>query len=299
MSCDASFRATSARGHRRARRCALGLILGLLSAVGCVPPAAVGQYATAASTTMAQFPSLAGDAYQSCLRFETYRAQAQGDGWTDDTIARAHCAARDSAVARVIGVSRVLDAYFTALAALADDGVIRYDTSFDVLDAALAHDAGLDATQVTAVGGLAKFLASAATDGYRRKQLRRAIATQNENVRVVVGALEQIVGEDFANALDVERLAATIYYRTAIDRGLDREPAAVVLLRDVRDDRLTTLRKKRDALHDYVHALDVVRAGHQQLFDARGKLDSKRLAANLAAYGTQMRRAVAGLANAF
>ena len=246
----------------------------------CVQPSEVGRFAKSASETTAEFPPVAKDMYASCLRFEAYKAQRLS-GWYDNESLRMPCASRDSAIAGVLAANKVLGAYFSALAKLADDNVVSTDREIGGL-AAIVKKSGLNAAQVDAVAELTKYLTSTLLDAYRRGKIGDAVASQNGNVVLVTNGLRDIISRDYRQILDIEARAANDFYHASVNESRDREPlAAVLVLRD-RDDRIVELAKKREAIAAYVRALDAVRDGHQKLYDHRNDLRAKVLSAELA-----------------
>jgi hypothetical protein len=276
------------------------IILGIMGiASGCVRTGGVGSYARAAGETAAEFPALAEEMTASCVRLEGYREAREGKGWSDAADLEKRCADRGRAVRRAVTVDGVLAGYFAALGALAESRVVKYDASIDDLADALEDDARLDGTKVRAVSDLAKFTASVATDGYRHLTLTRAIEDQNANVGVVIDALTDIVGKDYANILDLEVAGMDAFYRSALVEGAAREPLAAILVRDRRDERAAELRKKRAALDAYVKALATMKKGHQRLYDSRRDLDARRVASELADYAAQLEKLVSALKDAY
>ena len=218
--------------------------------------------------------------YASCLRFEGYKAQRSAGGWYDDESLRARCASRDTAVAGVLAANRILSAYFSALARLADDKFGSADPEIGRL-AVVATKSGLNQAQVNAVGALAKYLTSTAIDVYRRQKLQDAIASQNGNVMFVTLGLRDVINQDYRRVLAIEARAANDFYHASINEGRGREPlAAILVLRD-RDEKMLELRKRGEALDAYVRALDAVRNGHQKLYEHRTQLRARQVSAEL------------------
>lgn len=265
----------------------------------CVRPAAVGRYARAAGKTTAEFPALAADMQASCLRLEGYRESREGAGWFDRADLEPRCAERRKVVNRTVAVERVLAGYFTALAGLADGKVVAYEGSIDNLAGSLEDDAHLDRKRVRAVADLAAFAASVGTDGYRHARLTSVIEKQNANVAIVIDALTQIVGTDYASILGVEEAGMESYYRSALAEGAEHEPLAALIVHDTYDSRATALAEKRSALSAYVKALATMKAGHQKLYESRHDLDAKALAAELAGYAAQLEDMIPALHKAF
>jgi hypothetical protein len=235
----------------------------------------------------------------SCVRLEGYREAREGSGWYDEADLAKRCAARERAVKRAVAVDRVLASYFTALGALADDKVVKYDAAVDDLSDALVDDAGLDADKVRAMSDLAAFTASVATNGYRHFELTRVIEEQNANVIAVIDALDDIVGTDYANILDLEAAGMDAFYRAALTEGAAREPLAAILVRDERAERARALGAERAAVDAFVKSLATMKKGHQRLFEERHDLDAKKLAGELADYAATLEKLVPDLQKAF
>lgn len=277
----------------------------MVVASGCVRTGSVGSYARAAGKTAAEFPALAEDMTASCVRLEEFRAAREGEGdgagyrWYDYSDLEKRCADRKSAVRRAVTVDRVLASYFTALGALADGKVVRYDASIDRLADALEDDAKLDREKVRAVADLAAFTASTTADGYRHLKLTKVIEEQNGNVAAVIDALAEVVGTDYANILELEATGMDAFYRSALAEGAEREPLAAILVRDRRDEHAAELREKRSALDAYVKALATMKKGHQRLYDSRHDLDARELAGELADYAAQLEKMIPALRDAF
>jgi hypothetical protein len=274
------------------RAVSLCVVLG-----GCLPPSEVGRFARSASEATADFPPVAREMYASCLRFEGYKAQ-RTSGWYDNESLRMPCASRDTAVAGVLAANKVLSAYFSALAKLADDQIVSADREIGGL-ATIVKKSGLNDAQVDAVAELTKYVTSAAIDAYRRGKIADAIASQNGNVVLVITGLRTIISRDYRQILNIESRAANDFYRSAVTEHREREPLAAILVLNDRDDRVSELRKRTEAVDAYVRALDAVRAGHQKLYDNRNKLRAKVLAAELRDHSATLERIARQLEQAF
>jgi hypothetical protein len=235
--------------------------------------------------------------YASCLRFEGYKAQ-RITGWYDNESRLLQCASRDTAVAGVLAANKVLSAYFSALAKLADDQVLSADREIGGL-AVIVKKSGLDDAQVDAVAELTKYLTSTAIDTYRRGKIGDAVASQNANVVLVTTGLRTIISRDYRQILNIEARAANDFYRAALTENREREPLAAILVLKDRDERVGELRKKTEAIDAYVRALDAVRAGHEKLFEHRNKLRAKVLASELRDQAEMLERISRQLEKAF
>jgi hypothetical protein len=281
----------------RTRHCSKALVIGSLAFTACLPPSEVGRFAKSASEATAEFPPVAREMYASCVRFEGYKAQ-RITGWYDNESRLLQCASRDTAVAGVLAANKVLSAYFSALAELADDRIISADREIGGL-AVIVKKSGLEDAQVDAVAELTKYLTSTAIDTYRRGKIGDAVASQNGNVVLVTTGLRTIISRDYRQILNIEARAANDSYHAAVADNREREPLAAILVLKDRDERAAELRKKTEAIDAYVRALDAVRAGHQKLYEHRNKLRAKVLAAELRGQAEELDRISRQLEKAF
>ncbi|HEY3258374.1 MAG TPA: hypothetical protein VGJ64_05920 [Gemmatimonadaceae bacterium] len=281
----------------RIRHCSAALAVGSFALTACLPPSEVARFAKSASEATAEFPPVAREMYASCIRFEGYKEQ-RTTGWYDNDTRLLQCASRDTAVAGVLAANKVLSAYFSTLAELADDRVVSADREIGGL-AVIVKKSGLDDAQVDAVAELTKYLASAAIDTYRRGKIGDAVASQNGNVVLVTTGLRTIISRDYRQILNIETRAANDFYRAAVTENREREPLAAILVLKDRDERVAELRKKTEAIDAYVRALDAVRAGHEKLYEHRNKLRAKVLAAELRDQAAELERISRQLERAF
>jgi hypothetical protein len=236
--------------------------------------------------------------YESCLRFEAYRAQRTAQGWYDFNLLKSQCAPRDSAVAGIVAANRVLSSYFSALARLADDKYVGADPEISRL-AIIAKKAGLSQPGIDAVAGLAKYLTATGTDAYRRAKLTDAIVAENGNVTFITVALRDVMNLDYRRILNIEALAANDFYRASIADGRARDPLAAILVMRDRDERMAELRKRGEVLDAYLRALDTVRNGHQKLYERRTQLRAKDVSAELVRHVEALERIEKQLERAF
>ena len=182
------------------------------------------------------------------------------------------------------------------------DDTITYDKNLDSLKKEvdgikLSGQSVFDSKQVDAISGLAGFLLKAATDGYRRRQLERTFATQNENLQTLTAALKDIVGHDYEKRLDNEEIAITAF-QVRLQRGSDQALAVEIGRRQVQD-HLWDLEKKKKAADDYVKTLDLIAKGHQELFEHKQDLGSKALSKSLSDDASEMVSLIRNIQKAF
>jgi hypothetical protein len=143
-------------------------------------------------------------------------------------------------------------------------------------------ESGLDTKQVSAVTGLAKKLADAALNGYRRKELSNLIGSANDDLQVVTAALGTIIVTDYKRELSQEREGAQEYFRSALKTHELSEPlAAIAVRRDLQSDE-ATIANKEQAADAYGKIMKDIATGHQKLYDSRNKWTTESLLKDVA-----------------
>ena len=296
-------RAAASRSRARVSRLPSIILAGAsgiaIVATSCTSPAAVSRYARSATLVTARLPDVADALLASCRRTASYRLRRAGSDWYGDDSLRVACAGRDSALRSIVRANRVLSAYFAALESLAANKVTDFDGDVDALGAAVRDGGGFDRAQVSAIDALAKYASSRTTDGYRRKKLRDAIASQNDNVQTLIAALHEIVARDFAQLLENDVAAQTSFYRAALAENTATDPLAAILVRDAYDARAAALTEQTAAVRALSQALLTVGRGHQALYDSRNRLGAKALLSTVVSNARELDAAIARVDKAF
>mgnify|MGYP006290885781 FL=1 len=238
-----------------------------LCAAGCANLAPVRQLAETANQSLTPFPALVDDFSASCQRRGDYQPPSiQPD-----------CAPFETAEASVLAVGEVLRSYTEALGRLAGDDLVTFTRDVDALENEVRRFPKIDTGTVSAVSNVAGFLSTAATEGYRRKAVKRAIIQTNGAVQAMIIGLREIIGTDYGELLALERQAAWKYYEKLIRRYEDTEPLAVMLLRDKYDADLAAIDRRAAAAESLDALLRKTASAHQALFDSIEDLESKKL----------------------
>lgn len=205
----------------------------ILNSCGAISPdlKAAQQLAQLQDQAKTVFPSIANDVYSSCLRTAELtllspptRIQPQIDKNRQE--ARKVCQGNPQAASNALNdANRTILDYLEALGKLAADDLINFDKELDGLSSSLQNLPRLEAAEKKeAVDGgtaIAKFLFKAATDAYRREQLRLAVTTVDAFLQTLVTALNKAVSQHYINGvLENEQIAVDSYYRNYLERVL-------------------------------------------------------------------------------
>lgn len=186
----------------------------------------------------------------------------------------------------LLGLHKGVKEYMSALGALASDELVSYDKSLDSLAGDIKKTKLIDEAKADAFAALTKLITKAATDMYRQRKLKQLIADSNRDFQIVIGAMSDIVGQDFVSSLDNESVAVDKYYKEIVTIA-DKAPpqqAAVELVKETWREKKDELEAKKQACGLYVKTLKKIGEGHQLLFDNQDKLSSKQLLDSINSY---------------
>jgi hypothetical protein len=238
--------------------------------VGCVDFTEVGKFADISKSASSSLPALVADIHGTCERRAAFAPSAK-QAETLET-----CKKLAISEPGILKAQQVLLDYMAALKSLAGDQSVTYGKELDSSPDDLSKSR-LDSKQVSAVAGLAKKLADAALNGYRRKELANLIGSTNDDVQVVTGALRTIIDTDYKRELSQEREGAQEYYQSALKKYQTNEPLAAIAVR--RDLQLidTSMTGKEQAADAYGKIMEDIATGHQKLYESRGKWTTRSL----------------------
>ena len=211
----------------------------------------------------------------------------------------ANCAKLDKILAGIVGVNQVLGNYGQALADIAQDSFINYDSDVGTLSGILNQLPPRLASpeQIAAVGQLAGFVASLATEHDREKAIRAAMAgpAMQGNFHQVSSLLKSLA-KQYGQGLEQRAATTNSILRVVRHDFGPAEPVAVAEL----SLRLAPLahvsEAQTTALRSYQAALD----GMDKAFDAAlAKPTAKQLLDDVKDFARQARSVAKALATAF
>lgn len=231
------------------------------------------------------FPSIANDVEASCTRTAELAllspptpSQPQID--KDRQEARKVCQGNPAAATKALNdANRIILDYLEALGKLAADDLTNFDKQLDGISSSLQNLPGLGTEEkkeaVDAGTAIAKFLFKAATDAYRREQLRLAVTTVDAPLQTLVTALNKAVIQHYINGvLNNEQIAVDNYYRSYLERVL-RAPrgesvSAQVETETNKDSEWRAANKeiseKKDLAIEYLELLQKIADDHHTLY---------------------------------
>jgi len=187
----------------------------------------------------------------------------------------------------IVAAHQAIQAYMATLATLASDGIVASNNTMAQLNQALAESRffAVHEKERDAFGKLAELVMTAATDFYRRAELRHMIKQAEPYFPVAIAALQRIVTNDCVMLLQGEMGAMNQYYE--LQSGLQNAstPAwAVVLVEEVRQERAATIEQKIRVCRQYGVILGKIGEGHAAMAQNVKHLDTKEVVATLEGY---------------
>jgi hypothetical protein len=253
----------------------------LIVLTGCSTPqdfAAVNTFAKVSDKLEASFPSIAEDLYGSCLRSARYAGtnlSRNGKGILEPRKeAEKKCNANFSGVGEGLSeTNELLIGYMRGLGEIATDSTVTYTSNSDRIANGLTG-AGLNSTQVKAGQSIFNTLLKAATEGYRRGQLKTLIVDYDKDVQSLTSGLKIIIGDKYLRtSLRAEKDQLDTYFEGYIEeRAIAAKEKSAILPSEVlaiegqwnTEQELLRARKEKTVL--YVAILDKIATGHKQLY---------------------------------
>lgn len=264
----------------------LMLLATVLSAASCVNMTAIRDFA-AISTDAAGYTSLTKDYVLSPRRQRIVEPEskfAELDRQSKERVKQ-----QPGLIALHTGVSK----YMSALASLAADEVVQFDTEVDSLTGALskANISGVNAAEITAFGAITKLVAKAATDRYRQGHLKQMIQSCNASLQRVVKVMEFIVSQTYVESLELQKIALNSRYQTIQHQAADSgsESASLQLLKADVLQRLDDNEDKQNACQTYAKTLVKIREGHQKLYDNLGRAPNEEVFKQIKGYKNEVK----------
>lgn len=266
-------------------------LLGAVTAVvvACNTPDAVAQFCSAAVATLGAGSSIFRDMKGSCLREVNSRSSLASFAVAKED---PDCAEIGKQANAAIAASQVVADYFAAVNALAsfDSGKVGTSAS-DLVDKA-SGIAKVGTNTKNALEALSKFLATALTSGYQRRQLARDLPQTSQSAIVVLDALSAIVRDDYVEGLlTSEQQKLGDQYKEFVLTKQTIAPLSVeaqlALYDRWRSDQDTILARRTTA-EKFVTALQSISKGLSSLAANADRITAKELIALLKPYASQL-----------
>lgn len=252
---------------------------GLFLLGGCINIKPIQEFTATSLAATNQLPVVASDLSESCIRQKQYAAIREGsfDPLKLRQEAETGCAAFQASEKSFVVANKVLIQYLQTLGRLAGDDIATYDKSLDKLAGSLTETQLVPKAQITTINKVVKFLSGATANGWRRKQLSKAIGEVNPDIQTLLSTLSTIITNDYLQLIQSEQLAAKNLYLATIKENKTKEPVTILLLQQQWDREYKALEGRKKAITAYGQILTTIAQGHQLLFDKRTTLSKKEV----------------------
>ncbi len=275
------------------RRSSVAVALGLCL-ISCNSPDTVSKFCGSAMATLAAAHPVFEDMEGSCLREVNSRAEL---GTFRPPVSNdPGCRLIGERAEGAEAAAKLLSEYFAAVNSLASFGTAKVGTNAQSLASQAAAAAGANSAAKDAIGLIAQFLVSAATSGYKQRQLEKDLAKAGEDVPVIAAALATIVREDYMRLLSSEEQKLSVRYR---EFAQGKSPELKLQLEDHWRVEEQLIAARRDSARQFVEALESISRGFKELAANSHHLKARELAGLLGPYATELETLIPQIQKAY
>lgn len=265
----------------------------LMTLSACVSTHSIQEYSVYSRATIEQTRPVAKDFHQSCLRSNSYKPYSE----------YSKCSAEQEATDGIVKVASVLDAYSTALAALASDKLTDYKPDIDNLSTQIKKINGLDNAKIDAVAKLATLVANYATSGYQQNKIRQFMTQADASVLKVSEILADVISTNYATAIRYEISAWESAYKSLEKSARLSDDIHTRLAWEHYSKTQWKQRAELDArlaaTNTLAEQLKNIGTTHHQLAQDAEKLESKEAQAIINSFITSVKPVIADMQAAF
>jgi len=251
------------------------LILGL---TGCLNLKVVNDYSLTSLKSIKNFEDLNYSFNQHCIdrcQFEVIRKFEI----KREPEAECNCDLYQQAdkVTRLIYNS--INGYFEGLSNLSNDKLTTYN--FDALTKSLKTanlgtiGVNITSQQVDSYAKISQILLRAVTDLYRKEKIKDYIEQANEPIKTLLEGFKLIL-QNLKSEMDVKKEKLFNYYMDIVRDGTlsnyDRGKAVIEYYQQV-----SALNAKENQVEAFAKGLDLIKDGHQKIYDHRNEIGAKEL----------------------
>ncbi len=276
----------------------------------CVELEAIRKFAENSAVVSQKFPDLSSDYYASCVREYRYlftgivKFKPRLMQEIDELSSVENLAGYETAIPldndgysivyyenrcrkwktthkAALLLNKALVDYMIALGELAADDLTSYDKNLDALSASMTETEVFKEKHIKAGRGLAGFILNASTNFWRRKKLKSAIESRDEDVSILAEVLRKYIARNYVLQLKLEeRRMNKLYIDTIKDyqnNSADINQLTILTIKSEWNERQKLLKDKMDSAEAYGKIMMNVIGGHHKLYEFRESLKSKEV----------------------
>jgi hypothetical protein len=244
----------------------------LIALASCSTPkdfAQVRAFANISASMEQAFPDIATDIYASCLRTARYALEVDVRKQAEKK-----CNEKSEIGEGLLTVNGLLIGYMQSLGQIATDSTVTYTDSLDRLKSGFVK-AGLDQAQVNSGISIFEVLLRAATEQYRRDELKRLITTYDDAFQALTGGLKAPLlrysdSRELSSSLNLEKKSLDAYYESFIKETTPKDYTGPLRVFSLPTDiqwktEQVKLQSRREQATVYVAILDKISGAHTSL----------------------------------
>lgn len=245
------------------------VLLAVTTFSACTSLEDVSRYAKTSHATLDTLDPIGKDFYHSCTRSNSYKPIES----------YSQCKSEKELSTAIVAVTTVLDNYMQAMAALTADTVSNYTDQFKesaqgIKDLKLKE---FDDKKVDAVGKIASWTASMATQHYQRKTVKDTIQNNNGVIVETVNGLADVLAKHYTKAITSELDAWQQNYRNAESKTRESKPMEWDIYAKEQWTYRGELEEKLALSSKLAQSLRLIGSTHQQLNQQAETLTSAKV----------------------
>jgi hypothetical protein len=260
----------------------LWICICLLFNAACVNLKEVGEFAHTSKTSLANLQTIEYGFAQAC------RDRCRMDAMEVFRIERSEdcgCQTYQKADSVLLRIQLTINGYFDGMEQLSGNQLTRYNLSGQkrLMQEGVFGEWRISEQETHAYTNLAELIASASTDGFRRRELRRYIEVANQPLLTLLEHMEMILIGNLQTTLDNKKSRLYGYYQklTYSNNLSDLETGLATKLYYEELDAIHMVEQQIDAT---IQALQKIAEAHQVLYNERNRINRKDFKAIIKLY---------------
>lgn len=199
------------------------------------------------------------------------------------------CNADEKADSINLVLYKAVKGYFEGLAKLSDHDLTNY--KFTAVTKELKEgdfgETKINKSQADAYAKISSILSRSVTDGYRKRKISTYIGEANASIKILLEALEFTLTTNLAKKAEVNKQRVESYYFEM----LKNKNVSVYEKKKIIEEynsHVTETGNRVKRINSFAKGLHTIAAGHQKIFDNRGKLKGREVLEMLVHYSSDL-----------
>lgn len=262
-------------------------ILLLLCLAGCVNLKQINDYSSTSSAGIKKFENIGYSFKQHCIDACHFEAIKKFEIKRDN---ECDCNLYKQADSVTQTIYNAIKGYFDGLTCLSNNELTTYnlDPLKKSLKAGSFGNISIDTSDVNAYSKISKILLKATTDLYRKKKIKKYVASANVPLQVLLTKFQFILQTNLEGELNWKKDELYRYYKkmreSATLSDLEKGQAVTEYYR-----QLSEINNRQKQIDIFSKSINVIAEGHQKLYDNRNKISAKDLKDEITKYSSNIK----------